>query len=530
MSRQAPPSPLSERDRRQLEARGIAWDEAVRQLELLRSPPPSIQLVRPCTPGDGIETLAEADLPALAQRHRAAAERGDVGAFVPASGAATRMFRELIVYRDDPRPLMPVEIQSDAASGRADAAMLLEFLDYLHHFAFLEPLERTLEARGQRLEALRISGPVKPILAALLDADGLGYATLPKGLVPFHLGRGGPRAAFQEHLAEAAALHADTAGRVHVHATVPADRGDQFRAVIERESALERGEHGHAPMRDHTATSWDVTLSVQDPATDTLAIELSGEPFRDERGELVFRPAGHGALLGNLARASTPIVMLKNIDNVASEPYREPTLVWTRAIVGRLCALREQVRAIVRRLDDAGDDLALADAATLAHEIATDAPHRPNTREEAKAILDRPLRVCGMVKNTGEPGGGPYWVRGRDGRVTRQIVESAQVPPGDSEQFRIFRGATHFNPVFMACALDDAHGGRHDLARYADPSAVIVTRRSHAGRDLIALERPGLWNGSMAHWNTVFVEVPLAVFNPVKAVNDLLRPEHQPAR
>jgi len=528
MSRQAPPSPLSERDRRQLEARGIAYDEAMRQLELLRSPPPAIQLVRSCTPGDGIETLAESHLPALAERHRAAARRGDVGAFVPASGAATRMFREMILYRDDPRSLVPIEIQSDAASGRADAAVLLEFLDYIQHFAFLEPLERVLESRGQRLESLRISGPVKPILAALLDANGLGYATMPKGLVPFHLGRGGARTALQEHLAEAAACHADDRGRVRMHATVPTDRVDAFRAVIERESALERGEHGHAPMRDHSATSWDVTLSAQDPATDTLAIELNGEPFRDERGELVFRPAGHGALLGNLARAATPIVMLKNIDNVASEPYREPTLAWTRAIVGRLCELREHVHTIVRRLDDTGDDLAIADATTLAREIATDAPHRPTSREEAKSMLDRPLRVCGMVKNTGEPGGGPYWVRGRDGRVTRQIVESAQVPSGDSEQFRIFRSATHFNPVFMACALDDAHGGRHNLTRWADHSAVMVTRRSHAGRDLLALERPGLWNGSMANWNTVFVEVPLDVFNPVKAVNDLLRPEHQP--
>ena len=306
-------------------------------------------------------------------------------------------------------------------------------------------------------------------------------------------------------------------GIVRVHTTVSADQRDRFRAVVERRRA----------RTSKDAPRLEVEFSVQDPATDTLAIDGGGEPFRGDDGALTLRPAGHGALLGNLARAPAAIAMVKNIDNVAAEPYRAPTIEWTRAIVGRLCELRERSHVLLRRLANADDTAAVSEAHRFAQQAGFGAPAAPS-REALRTVLDRPLRVCGMVPNTGEPGGGPFWVRGRDGSVTRQIVESAQVRAGDAGQMAIFRAATHFNPVFLACALDDATGRRFELAHFVDPDAVIVTRRSSGGRDLVALERPGLWNGGMAGWNTVFIEVPLAVFNPVKIVNDLLRREHQP--
>ena len=519
------PFPSLARDLEQLAARGIAPEEAARQLGQLRSPPPALDLDRPCTPGDGIVRIDPAERARLGAVHDAAAARGELCAFVPASGAASRMFRDLLACRNDARECSRAEVEAAAAAGRAEARALLAFIAGLDRFAFRGPLADALAARGQSLAALATDGPWRPLLAALLDADGLDYASQPKGLIPFHAGPGAARTAFEEHLAEAAQLYRDAGGAARIHVTASPDHLDRFHAVLERFRA----------SAGRNAARFAVEFSVQAPSTDTLAIDSDGEPFRDAAGALVFRPAGHGALLGNLAHAPTPVVMIKNIDNVAAAPWRAPTLEWTRTIVGLACELRLRGRALERRLTDERDSAALREAREFVQKmgtaIGTTADHAAGHggRIALREALARPLRVCGMVPNTGEPGGGPFWVRGRDGRVTRQIVESAQVRSGDATQAAVFAAATHFNPVFLACVIDDAGGRRHDLARFVDADAAIVTRRSAGGRDLVALERPGLWNGGMAGWNTVFVEVPLAVFNPVKTVNDLLRREHQPA-
>jgi hypothetical protein len=271
-----------------------------------------------------------------------------------------------------------------------------------------------------------------------------------------------------------------------------------------------------------------VSFSTQHPSSDTLAARPEGGPFRDADSRLVFRPSGHGALLRNLAESGADVAFLKNIDNVCVERLREPTRRWSRALVALAAELSARAHALLARLDDSADAQAPAAAAAyLGESLGVAAPARA-TRAELAELLDRPLRVCGMVANTGEPGGGPFWVRGDDGRVTRQIVELAQVDPRSPAQQEILARATHFNPVFLACALRDRHGRTHDLERFVDPQAAIVTRKSHGESELLALERPGLWNGAMAGWHTLFVEVPLAVFTPVKTVLDLLRPEHQP--
>jgi hypothetical protein len=512
-------SPFTNRDLLQLDARGIDRSEALSQLERLSDRPPSIELDRPCTPGDGIELLSERQLGALADAHGQAVANGAVSAFVPASGAATRMFRELLVCRRDPRDLTRAEIEPDAS--RDDDAMraLLEFMNGLDRFAFRHELEHALSARG--LARIQRETPMKPVLATLLDADGLGYAARPKGLIPFHDTPAGPRTAFEEHLTEAAELYRDATSRVRMQATVPAEYQDRFLDSVRRKN------------RPNREVVFDVMLSVQRHSTDTLAVDDSGAPLRAEDGSLVFRPAGHGALLRNLGEQPTPIAMIKNIDNVASDPYREPTRVWARAVIGRLWELRERVHELLRRLDDAASGAAVAEAIALARDAFGRAgPHddAAPSRDRARALLDRPLRVCAMVPNTGEPGGGPFWVRERDGTLSRQIVEQSQVRTDDSAQRAICESATHFNPVFLACSLDDAHGRRYDLERFVDPAAAIVTRRAVDGRDTFVLERPGLWNGSMAGWNSVFVEAPITIFNPVKTVNDLLRREHQPDR
>jgi len=507
------PPGWSAQDLADLAERGIPTAEAERQIACLARAAAWTSLERACTVGDGIERLSGPRIEALHAAHARAALAGRVSEFVPASGAATRMFGELLAARELPGELSPGAVRE--GTDPAERA-LATFVDELPRFAFAQALAACLERRGQRLERLRSQGPWRPILAALLDADGLDAARLPKGLLAFHRERGEVRTALEEHLIEACALASDGSGSRNLEVTVsPEHRAGFERLLADRAPVLAARLGG----------SWNVSLSEQRPSTDTLAAEVSGEPFRDERGRLLFRPAGHGALLANLQASARDIVFLKNIDNVAVDRLKPETERWSRALVGLAADLAHRMHALCTRLaaGEAGADQEAR--AFAAAELGLELP-RGLGAAEAAAALDRPVRVCGMVANAGEPGGGPFWVRGGEG-VTRQIVESAQVDPSSAEMMRTFREATHFNPVFMALALRDHRGRPHELSRFVDESAVIVTRKSYAGRALLALERPGLWNGSMARWHTRFVEVPLAVFNPVKSVLDLLRPEHQ---
>lgn len=503
-------------DLAQLAARGIPPAEAERQLEVLARPAAWAALERPCTVGDGIERPSDPEFEGALAAHARAAAAGRVSAFVPASGAATRMCRDLLVARERCRGLAP-----DAARADPSPAMhvLERFVRELPRFAFADALREVLAARGQSLDALRERGPWEALLAAFLDPDGLDAACRPKGLLPFHREAGEVHTAFEEHLVEAVALTGDADGVRRLHVTVsPEHRAGFERLLAERLPVLASRHPG----------SWQVAFSEQHPATDTVAGDPAGGPFRDEQGRLVFRPAGHGALLRNLAETNGDLVFIRNIDNVAVSRLRVEADRWSRALVGIAATLAEGVWHWSARIDDEGwDDTWVMSKARLFAEQELGLPRSSDMSGlDFEAWLDRPVRVCGVVRNTGEPGGGPFWTRGPDG-VTRQIVESAQVDPASPGQAEVFRSATHFNPVFLVACLRDWRGRAHDLSRFVDESAAIVTRKSHGGRELLALERPGLWNGSMARWHTVFVEVPLAVFNPVKTVFDLLRPEHQ---
>lgn len=504
-------------DRRDLAARGIDEREALRHLALMQRPPAFACLVRPCVPGDGIERPDPGALPSLLEAHARAAREGAVSVFVPASGAATRMFKDLLAALGAGGPLEPGAVRA-AAAREPWARAVADFVDALPRFAFHDALAAALAGRGDTLPELRARGPWRRLLETLLEPAGLDYATLPKGLLEFHRGPDGPRTAFAEHLAEAAALARDGGGRCRAHFTVSPEHRARFESLLARIGPALAGRAG---------VSFEVAFSEQHPDTDTLAGDPGGGPFRDAAGRLLFRPAGHGALLRNLEETGGDLVFVKNVDNVAAEPLRPETLVWSRALVGLAAELRERVAGLRERLADARDAEAEEHTRAFVRErFGRD--DAPAGRAALAGWLDRPLRVCGMVRNTGEPGGGPFWVRDARGRVTRQIVESAQVDARSAEQAAILARATHFNPVFFACALRDHAGRPHRLADYVDEGSVIVTRKSASGRELLALERPGLWNGAMADWLTVFVEVPLAVFNPVKTVLDLLRPEHQP--
>ena len=500
-------------DLAQLAARSIAPAEAERQLALLARPAAWAVLERACTPGDGIEQLSEARIELLLATHARAAAAGRVSVFVPASGAATRMFQDLLAARELPGDLVPAEVRARRDSA---ARALVTFVEALPRVAFFAALAQVLLAGGHSFERLRTAGPWRALLDAFLGPDGLDAARAPKGLLWFHREAGVARAAFEVHLIEAVALASDVHGERVLDVTVsPEHRMGFERLLRERLPELIRQFGG----------GWQVRFSEQHPSTDTLAADPAGGPFRDERGRLLFRPAGHGALLQNLGEAGRDLVFLKNIDNVAVSRLKRDTERWSRALVGLVAELSGELHALVAAIAG-GEPGAMARArAFAASELGLAIPDGMSTRE-VLALLDRPLRVCGMVANTGEPGGGPFWVRDAAG-VSRQIVETAQVDPGAAAQQAIVQRATHFNPVFLAASLRAAAGRQHALERFVDDAAVIVTRKSYGGRELLALERPGLWNGAMARWHTRFVEVPITVFNPVKSVFDLLRPEHQ---
>jgi hypothetical protein len=504
---------------------GIPPEEALRHVELHRNPPPPTRVVRPCALGDGIRAILPSDEARLIAHFDAAAAEGRIHRFVPASGAASRMFKPLLgsLERLEKTP------QDSTAGGDADPDTARFFAE-LPRFAFFEELAAAAAARGVDLRQGADPAARRQVLSALLEEEGLGYAERPKGLILFHrYAEEGPRTSFEEHLAEAAASTRDQDGVCRLHFTVSPHHEAGFRQLLES-----RG----GEMERRLGCRFEVTFSRQHRATDTLAVDHERRPFRLGDGKLLFRPGGHGALLANLqemADAGAGIVLLKNIDNVVPDRLKPEVTRWKKLLGGALVEI--QARAF-ELLEDLGDDLPdeelIAEAARFAErELSRRLP--PSFADASPAeqrhllvsALDRPLRVAGVVRNTGEPGGGPFWVESVDGEVSLQIVETSQIGPEPDQQAAL-AASSHFNPVDLACALHDRAGRPYGLDRFVDPSTVFLSTKSYEGRPLQALERPGLWNGGMAGWNTVFVEVPVATFAPVKTVLDLLRPEHQP--
>jgi hypothetical protein len=489
-------------DLRQMAELGIAPEEAARQVALFRDPPPYARVLRPCRPGDGIRTFAAEHEPELLAAFDELAREGRVAKLVPASGAASRMFKALL------------EDLNHGGAGEPSAEVQT-FLESLPRFAFYEALAESMARDG--LEISRADRG--EILAHLLTERGLDYAELPKGLLLFHRYDDGPRTAFEEHLVESAELARDAHGICRLCFTVSPQHEERFEALL----AAVRDRY-----QERFGCCYEVSFSQQRRSTDTIAVGEDDRPFRLEDGSLLFRPGGHGALIENLHDLGVrgwDVVLLKNIDNVVQDARKPLVNRWKRLLGGCLARLRQRAFELLDRLE-AGDEAALAEAERFAHEELSRPFSHPPSREELIAALDRPIRVCGLVRNQGEPGGGPFWVADERGELSLQIVETSQIDPDRRRE--LLAASTHFSPVDIACGLRDRHGRPYDLRRHVDPAAVFIAAKSHEGRPLKALERPGLWNGAMAGWNTVFVEVPDETFAPVKTVLDLLRPEHQP--
>ncbi len=512
-------------DLAQMAELGIPPEEALRHVDLYRTPPAFTRVLRPCRIGDGVRKLSETEEREMAAHFEQAVQAGTqggaggIGRLVPASGAASRMFKPLLSYLGDPGAGEP-------------SAEVRTFFEQLPRFAFYGDLAAALQRGGHDLgELLRRGAPGdhRLILEYFLTEAGLDYAELPKGLLAFHRYSEGPRTPFEEHLVEAAAHLRDREGLCRLHFTVSPQHEEHFRALFDRTRA------GHERRFD---ALFEVSFSYQKRSTDTLAVDPENNPFRDDDGSLLFRPGGHGALIDNLhalGQQGWSVALIKNIDNVLPDDRKALVVQWKKVLGGVLLTLQARVFGYLARLDDAEDLTVLDEAARfLEQELSRPLPDGMAASENGSRrrwlieALDRPLRACGMVKSLGDPGGGPFWVAGSEpGQVSIQIVETSQIDPKSEEQQAHLKSATHFNPVDLACALRDRHGRPYDLQRFVDPATVFIASKSHEGRPLKALERPGLWNGAMAGWNTVFVEVPVETFAPVKTVLDLLLPEHQ---
>lgn len=495
-----------------LESKGISEEKLNEQLKMLKEGFPYLRLEAPATVGNGITQIT----PELAETSEACwkeflAKGGKVLKMVPASGAASRMFKDVFAF-------------VNGKKDKPDTDFIKKFFENIEDFAFFTRLNWILlQNTEESIASLLKEGRYKEVAEALVEKTGLNYGHLPKALLQFHKVLGTSRTALEEHLAEGAQYAAGKDETVHVHFTVSPEHMPLMAAKVE-ESA------GH--LSHKYGVKYDVTYSVQSPSTDTVAANMDGTPYR-ENGKLFFRPGGHGALIENLDKLDADVIFIKNIDNVVPDSKRESTIKYKQILGGTLVATKQRINEYCDILaKGTPSEEKMAEMLDFMHKvlcITHDNAAEMAPEDCAKYIyskLNRPTRVCGMVKNEGEPGGGPYLVYNPDGTVSPQILESTQIDMKNADYKKMLENATHFNPVDLACSIKDHKGKKFDLPKYVDKATGFISEKSREGVEIKALELPGLWNGAMSDWNTIFVEVPADTFNPVKTVNDLLRPVH----
>lgn len=505
---------LTQHDIDSLTARGMSVETVEEQLRRFETGFPYLKLAGSVTVGRGIQRLdAQAEDKAIARWKQYLADGGSVAKFVPASGAASRMFKALFAF---------VNGSDDTPAAGSPVS---EIIDRLPDLPFIAELDAVLtRATGKTAAQLRDEKRYREIIAAIVTADGMNYGGLPKGLLTFHrYGGNATRTPLEEQMAEGARTAAAN-GSVNLHFTVSPDHRALFEAKIAAACPALEKQYG---------VKFNVTMSEQKPSTDTIAVTPDNNIFRTDDGNPVFRPGGHGALIANLGDMDAALVFVKNIDNVVPDSQRDDTIKYKQILGGELVLVHDAVEGYLRRLANGATRAEMDDMLQfLETKLCTVSEGARQLDDAALAAylrgkFDRPLRVCGMVVNEGEPGGGPYLAYNKDGSYSPQILESTQIDTANAESARMMSTATHFNPVDLVCYLHDVDGNRYDLSRYVDPDTGFISSKSLGGRDLRALELPGLWNGAMSDWSTVFVEVPATTFNPVKTVNDLLRPVHQ---
>lgn len=504
---------LSPKDLEQIERKGISEQQIKKELEEFKTGFPFLKLDAAASIGNGIIATSAEDVKRYTEAWNAyKAEGKKIVKFVPASGAASRMFKNMFAFLTADYDVPTTDFEKT-------------FFDNVVKFAFYPALNAMCEKNeGKNIEALMGEGNYKAVVANLLEAKGLNYGQLPKGLLLFHSYEDGARTPLEEHLVEGA-LYADSKGMVHIHYTV----SPEHRTLFEKKVADTKDKYEKA-----YSVKYDITFSEQKPSTDTIAVNPDDTPFRNADGSLLFRPGGHGALIENLNEIPADVVFIKNIDNVVPDRLKADTVTYKQVIAGVLVSLQDKAFEYLRLLDEGTyNHEKLEEMIRFVQRDLCCRKHDIKELEDAELViylrskLNRPMRVCGVVKNVGEPGGGPFLTYNQDGTVSLQILESSQIDKSNTEYMKMFTEGTHFNPVDLVCAVKNYKGEKFNLPDYVDRTTGFISSKSKNGKDLKALELPGLWNGAMSNWNTVFVEVPLSTFNPVKTVNDLLREQHQ---
>ena len=501
---------LNNKDLEQIKERNITEEQVERQVAQLKRGTAFVKLIRPATIGDGILRMSPEQVKDMSQAFDEDKEYYHFTKFVPASGAASRMFKDLFSFIENGEETKFTEI----------------FFAHIHSFAFFNDLNKAVKRlHGMDIDTMLQESRHVDVVKALLLDEGLGYGKLPKALLKFHHYNGFNRLALEEHLVEAARYAANADGTAYLHFTVSPEHEQPFKDTVNK--LINDYEQKYS-------IHYNISYSCQKPSTDTVAIDTEGNLFHEKDGKLLFRPGGHGALIENLNDLAQEIVFIKNIDNIVPETRIETTVTYKKVLAGLLLRLQQQTFDYLDILDG-GDvtDEELTEIISFAREkLMIDIPSfveqydRYEKTDFLYDCLNRPMRVCGMVKNEGEPGGGPFWIKNMNDEVSLQIIESSQIDHGKEDQEAIFKGSTHFNPVDLVCGCWNYKGEAFNLTEYVDPATGFVSNKSKDGRELKALELPGLWNGAMADWITLFVEVPIETFNPVKTVNDLLKPMH----
>ncbi len=501
---------FSKADLEQIRNKGISLNTIEYQINSFKKGFPFAKLIAPAIPAKGVIQLNSTEVSSQINYYNTYAAKYDIVKFVPASGAASRMFKLLFEFKGD---LENKDFELLIKENKY--ADVKTFFERLTDFAFYEDLEPLLKSH----KADSKTDFAKECLSLLLDKEGLNYAQLPKALLKFHKYNDNNRFAIEEHLMEAEQYAKTKNGIARLHFTVSPEHFSIFKDKLDSLSQKYEAKF---------QVKYDISLSTQKSSTDTIAVDLENNPFRDIDGELVFRPGGHGALIENLNDLDADLIFVKNIDNIVTDEKRKPTVDYKKALAAMAMSLQKQIFYYLQNIENQELDSCLKFIKTelgLSISPEFESYSNPQKIDFLKQLLNRPLRVCGVVPNVGEPGGGPFWVN-KNETNTLQIVESAEVNTKDPLQNNIMQEATHFNPVDLICMTKDYLGNKFDLKLFVDNNSAFISEKSKDGKSLKAMELPGLWNGAMAFWNTIFVEVPIETFNPVKTVNDLLRPMH----
>ncbi len=512
---------FSEKDLSQFREKGISPQKVEQQIEIFKRGNIVVNVREAATVKNGILAISEDKQEELVRFYESRKDDLDLLKFVPASGAATRMFKAFYNLLNE---FDPEKDDLDSYIDRKNERSLETFFSRIKDLPFYDKVRKKASEAEPGYEEMPEDRRYYLFVKYMLQEDGLDLGDQPKGLVPFHKYDDHLATAFEEHLVEAID-YAASGKKVRIHFTVAEEHREKFEE--EAKEVVPR-------LEQETGYSFDVSYSYQDPKTDTVAVTMDNEPFRDENGDIFFRPGGHGALIQNLSEQDADLIFIKNIDNVVTPKHRELLASYKKMLGGKLLQLQEKIFDYLEQLENGANDVQLEEMGNFLQKDLNAGLsvnfHDLNEQEKPdviKKLLNRPLRICGMVKNEGEPGGGPFWVTHKNGEISLQIVESAQIDHDNYQQSKIAQEATHFNPVDVVCSTKDYRGAKFDLDKFVDEETSFIANKTKDGKELKALELPGLWNGGMAHWNTIFVEVPVETFNPVKTVADLLKPSHQ---